>query len=71
MHPDAQIYTRSGSGSKNPGRTRRRIIEGKVTVFSAGVHAGAKEPAAAKALIQFLSSPASAPVARKKGMEPA
>ena len=40
------------------------------TVFSAGIHAGAKEPAAAKALAQFLASPATAPVKRKKGMEP-
>jgi molybdate transport system substrate-binding protein len=40
------------------------------TVFSAGIHVAAKEPVAAKALVQFLSSPASALVIRKKGMEP-
>jgi len=40
------------------------------TVFSAGIHAGAKEPAAAKALAQFLASPATAQVKRKNGMEP-
>jgi molybdate transport system substrate-binding protein len=42
----------------------------ELTVFSAGLHTSAKATAAAKALIQFLSSPASAPVIRKKGMEP-
>jgi len=40
------------------------------TVFSAGIHTAAKEPAAAKALVLFLASPATAPVKRKKGMEP-
>jgi molybdate transport system substrate-binding protein len=40
------------------------------TMFSAGIHAGAIEPAAAKALAQFLASPATAAVKRKKGMEP-
>ena len=43
----------------------------KITVFSVGLHVGAKEPAAAKALVKFLTSPAAAPVIRKKGMEPA
>ena len=43
----------------------------KITVFSAGLHVGAREPAAAKALVKFLTSPAAAPVIRKKGMEPA
>ena len=42
-----------------------------VTVFSGAVHAGAKQPEAAKALMKFLTSPAAAPVIRKKGMEPA
>ena len=40
------------------------------TVFSAGIHVGAKEPAAARALVQFLTAPASVAVKRKKGMEP-
>jgi molybdate transport system substrate-binding protein len=40
------------------------------TVFSAGLHVSAKEPRAAKALVQFLTSPASVPVIKKKGMEP-
>lgn len=43
----------------------------QITVFSAGLHAGAKEPEAARALIQYLRAPAAAPTIRKKGMEPA
>jgi molybdate transport system substrate-binding protein len=43
----------------------------KVTVFSTGVAAGAKEPEAGAALIKFLSAPAAAPAIRKSGMEPA
>jgi molybdate transport system substrate-binding protein len=39
-------------------------------VFLAGIGANAKEPAAAKALIQFLLSPAAARVIKTKGMEP-
>jgi molybdate transport system substrate-binding protein len=41
-----------------------------ITVFSAGLHVSAKEPGAAKALVRFLTSPASEPVIRKRGMEP-
>jgi molybdate transport system substrate-binding protein len=43
----------------------------EITVFAAGLHKGAKEPAAAKALVQHLRSPAAASVIRKSGMEPA
>ena len=43
----------------------------KVTVFSAGVAAGAKEPDAARALIKFFASPAAASVVAKTGLEPA
>jgi len=43
----------------------------KITTFSASVHAQAKEPAAAKALIDFFRAPAAHPVIRKNGMEPA
>lgn len=43
----------------------------QITVFSAGVHAKTKEPAAAAALVKHLQSPQAAPVIRKKGMEPA
>jgi len=42
----------------------------RVTVFSAGVAAGAGAPDAARALIRFLASPAVAPAIRKSGMEP-
>jgi molybdate transport system substrate-binding protein len=42
----------------------------KVTVFSAGVAVGAKQPNAARALIKFLASPAAAPTIRKTGLEP-
>ncbi len=42
----------------------------KVSVFSAGVVVGAKNPDAARALIQFLSSPAAAPAITKSGLEP-
>ncbi len=43
----------------------------KITTFSAGLHAQANEPDAAKTLVQFLTSPEAAPVIRRKGMEPA
>ncbi len=43
---------------------------GHVTVFAGGIHAAA-EPQAARALMQYLASPAAAPVLRAKGMEPA
>jgi molybdate transport system substrate-binding protein len=39
-------------------------------VFSASVLAAAKEPQAAKALIQFLSGPVAASVLRTRGMDP-
>ena len=42
----------------------------QITVFSAGLHVAARDPAAAKALVEFLSSPASVPAIRKTGMEP-
>ncbi len=41
----------------------------KVTVFSAGVAVGAKEPGAARALIKFFASSAVVPVIRKTGLE--
>jgi molybdate transport system substrate-binding protein len=43
----------------------------EITIFSAGLHAKAPHPAAARALVKHLTSPAAAPVIRKKGMEPA
>jgi len=43
----------------------------RMTVFSTGVHAGAKQADAARALVTFLTAPAAAPVIRKHGLEPA
>jgi molybdate transport system substrate-binding protein len=42
----------------------------KITVFSAGIVVGAKEPDAAKTLITFLSSPAAASAITDTGLEP-
>ena len=42
----------------------------RVTVFSAGVAVGAKQPAAAADLIRYLASPAAAPTIAKTGLEP-
>jgi len=42
----------------------------RVTVFSAGIPITSKQPEAAKALIQFLASPARIPVIEKTGLEP-
>ena len=42
----------------------------EITVFAAGLHVNAKEPEAAKALVKFLTAPATAPVIKKTGMEP-
>jgi molybdate transport system substrate-binding protein len=42
----------------------------KITVFSAGVAAGAKEPDAARALISCLASPAATAAIKKSGLEP-
>lgn len=41
------------------------------TVFSAGIHVGARHADAARALVEFLTAPAAAPVIRKHGLEPA
>jgi molybdate transport system substrate-binding protein len=42
----------------------------EITIFSAGVHARAREPHAAEALVDFFKAPAAAPVIKAKGMEP-
>jgi len=42
----------------------------RVTVFSAGVAVGSKQPAAAAELIRYLASPAAAPAIAKTGLEP-
>lgn len=43
----------------------------QITTFSAGLHARAKNPEAARALVRHLKAPAAFSVIRKKGMEPA
>jgi molybdate transport system substrate-binding protein len=40
------------------------------TVFSAGIGAAAKDRAAAKTFIDFLTAPAAVPVFKAKGLEP-
>ena len=40
------------------------------TVFSAGIHAGAQEPEAARALVEYLVSREAAGIVREKGMDP-
>jgi len=42
----------------------------KITVYSAGIHSGAKQPDAAKALVKSLATPTAAVVIKKYGMEP-
>jgi molybdate transport system substrate-binding protein len=41
-----------------------------ITVFSAGLHAAAPAPEAARALIRFLTAPEAAPVLERHGMAP-
>src|SRR5436190_641110 len=43
----------------------------RMTMFSAGIHAGAKQADAARALLKFITAPAAAAVIRKHGLEPA
>ncbi len=43
----------------------------QIMVFAAGIPASSKQPAAAKALIQWLASPAAYPAIKKSGLEPA
>jgi molybdate transport system substrate-binding protein len=43
----------------------------RMTMFSTGIHSGARQAAAARALVKFLTAPAAAPVIRKHGLEPA
>jgi len=42
----------------------------KVTIFSAGIATGSKEPAAAKALLDYLMTPKAKAVITKTGLEP-
>lgn len=43
----------------------------KTFVYGTGIHANAKEPVAARALVTFISLESSVPAIRKNGMEPA
>jgi molybdate transport system substrate-binding protein len=42
----------------------------RMTMFSTGIHSGAKQPEAAKALVKFITAPSTASVIRKHGLEP-
>ena len=41
-----------------------------ITIYSAGVHAQAPAPDAARALVKFLTAPEAGPIIKKIGMEP-
>ena len=43
----------------------------RMTMFSTGIHSGARQADAARALVKFLTAPDAAPVIRKHGLEPA
>jgi molybdate transport system substrate-binding protein len=43
----------------------------KITVFTAGIHSRAREPQAARELVKYFTTPASIPILRKYGLEPA
>ncbi len=42
-----------------------------ITVYSAGIHSQSGQPAAAKALVDFVATPAARAVIKKNGMDPA
>lgn len=42
----------------------------KITIFSAGIQAGAQQPQAARELLAFLTAPATAAVYKKHGLDP-
>ena len=42
----------------------------RMTMFSTGIHAAAKQAEEAKALVKFLTAPAAAPIIKKHGLEP-
>jgi len=42
----------------------------RMTMFSAGIHSGAKQPDAARALVKSITAPSAASVIRKHGLEP-
>ena len=41
-----------------------------ITVFAAGIHTGANEAEAARALVEFFTAPGAVPVIKQKGLEP-
>ena len=43
----------------------------RMTMFSTGIHASAKQAEAARGLVKYITAPAAAPVIRKHGLEPA
>ena len=43
----------------------------EITVFSAGIHCQARQPAGGRALVEYFRSPACAATIREKGLEPA
>ena len=42
----------------------------QITMFSTGIHSGAKQADAARALVKFITAPAAAAIIRKHGLEP-
>jgi molybdate transport system substrate-binding protein len=42
----------------------------RMTMFSAGIHSGAKEAEAARSLVKFITAPSAASIIRKHGLEP-
>jgi molybdate transport system substrate-binding protein len=62
----SEIYAASGADLVGPFPAEVQ----KLTVFSAGLFAGTRQEEAAKSLIQFLKTPASARVMKAKGLEP-
>jgi molybdate transport system substrate-binding protein len=42
----------------------------KITIYSVGLHSGAKEPVAAKELVKALTGPDAVPLIKQHGMEP-
>jgi molybdate transport system substrate-binding protein len=64
----AHSSSASGVGIDFVGPLPAQIQE--ITVFAAGIPAGASHPEAARALVEFLAAPAAAPIIRMCGMEP-
>jgi molybdate transport system substrate-binding protein len=62
----SEIYAASGADLVGPFPAEIQ----KFTVFSAGLFAGTRQEEAAKSLIQFLKTPASARAMKAKGLEP-